>query len=86
VRAGHGFSSAIDAQVEDGLTWSFGPSIALPLFDYGRRRANLTIAQERENIAIAEYERTIRSSFREVADALAGRHYLAGHVTFFHEK
>ena len=62
---------------EDGLTWSFGPSITLPLFDFGRRRANLTVAEARENIAIADYERTIQNSFLEVADALAGRRYLA---------
>jgi outer membrane protein, multidrug efflux system len=65
---------------EDGLTWSFGPSISLPIFDYGRRRANLSVAQARENIAIADYERTIQNGFREVADALAGRRYLAERV------
>jgi outer membrane protein, multidrug efflux system len=65
---------------DDGLTWSFGPSITLPLFDFGRRRADLTIAQARQNIAIADYERTIQNSFREVADALAGRRYLAERV------
>lgn len=64
----------------DGITWSFGPSIDLPLFDYGRRRANLTVTQARENIAVANYERTIQASFREVADALAGRRYLAEQV------
>jgi multidrug efflux system outer membrane protein len=65
---------------DDGLTWSFGPSISLPLFDFGRRRANLTVAQARENAAVADYERTIQESFREVADALAGRRYLAEQV------
>jgi outer membrane protein, multidrug efflux system len=65
---------------EDGLTWSYGPSISLPIFDFGRRRANLTVAQARENIAIADYERTIQNSFREVADALAGRRYLSERV------
>ncbi|HVF16979.1 MAG TPA: efflux transporter outer membrane subunit [Steroidobacteraceae bacterium] len=65
---------------EDGLTWSYGPSISLPIFDFGGRRANLTVAQARENIAIADYERTIQNSFREVADALAGRRYLSERV------
>jgi len=65
---------------DDGLTWSFGPSITLPLFDFGRRRANLTVAQAREIVAVADYERTIQNSFREVADALAGRRYLAEQV------
>jgi multidrug efflux system outer membrane protein len=78
----YGYASAdLDDLVgRDGMTWSFGPSIDLPLFDFGRRRANLTVAQARENIAVANYERTIQASFREVADALAGRRYLAEQV------
>jgi outer membrane protein, multidrug efflux system len=65
---------------ERGLTWNFGPSINLPLFDYGRRSANLTVAQAREIAAVANYERTIQESFREVANALAGRQFLAEQV------
>lgn len=78
----YGYASAeLDDLVgRDGTSWSFGPSIDLPLFDFGRRRANLTVAQARENIAVANYERTIQASFREVADALAGRRYLAEQV------
>jgi multidrug efflux system outer membrane protein len=64
----------------DGLTWSFGPSIRLPIFDGGRNRANLTVAQARENIAVATYEKTVQQAFREVADALAGRTYYAEQI------
>src|SRR3546814_15520774 len=56
----------------EGLSWSFGPSISLPIFDWGARKGNLSVAEAREDIAIAEYERTIQGAFREVADALAG--------------
>jgi multidrug efflux system outer membrane protein len=65
---------------KDGRTWNFGPSITLPLFDFGRRSANLDVAHARENIAIANYERVIQGSFQEVANALAGRRYLAEQV------
>lgn len=61
-------------------TWNFGPSISLPLFDFGRRRGNLTVAEARENIAIASYERKIQAAFQEVSDALAGRRFLAAQV------
>src|SRR3546814_7586368 len=61
----------------EGLSWSFGPSISLPIFDWGARKGNLSVAEAREDIAIAEYERTIQGAFREVADALAGRRWLA---------
>src|SRR5690606_24660588 len=58
---------------DDSMTWSFGPSISLPIFDFGRNKGNLTVAEARENIAVATYERTVQGAFREVADALAGR-------------
>lgn len=54
-------------------TWSFMPQLVLPIFDAGRNRANLSLADVRKNIAIADYERTIQVAFREVADALAAR-------------
>src|SRR3546814_13670642 len=62
------------------MTWSFGPSISLPIFDFGRNKGNLTVAEARENIAIATYERAVQGAFREVADALAGRRYRAEQV------
>ncbi|MEH6500627.1 MAG: efflux transporter outer membrane subunit [Pseudoalteromonas distincta] len=71
------FSNLISSSNE---TWSIGPSITLPIFDFGRNRGNLTVAQARDNIAIAEYESTIQTAFNEVADALAGRRYLADQV------
>lgn len=64
----------------DGLNWNYGPSIDLPIFDWGRRRGNLSVAEAREDIAIASYERTIQVAFREVADTLAGRRLLAEQV------
>ena len=54
-------------------TWSFAPQIALPIFDMGTRRANVKIAQADRDIAVAEYEKTIQSAFREVSDSLALR-------------
>jgi multidrug efflux system outer membrane protein len=64
----------------DGLSWSFGPKISLPIFDWGRRKGNLTVAEAREDIAVADYERTVQQAFREVADTLAGRRWLSEQV------
>lgn len=61
----------------DGLNWSFGPSISIPLFDWGARRGNLNVAKARETIEVATYERTVQIAFREVSDALADRKFLA---------
>lgn len=77
-----GFASAEleDLVGSDGLTWSFGPRITLPIFNRGRLRGNLTVAEAREHIAVATYERVVQGAFREVADALAGRRHLAEQV------
>ncbi|WP_443083388.1 efflux transporter outer membrane subunit [Variovorax sp. PBL-E5] len=53
--------------------WSFAPQITLPIFDAGRNRAGLESARAGREIAVAQYEKTIQTAFREVADALAGR-------------
>ena len=44
-----------------------------PIFDAGRNEANLASSQAGRDIAVAQYEKTIQTAFREVADALAGR-------------
>ncbi|WP_420887323.1 efflux transporter outer membrane subunit [Burkholderia oklahomensis] len=53
--------------------WTFAPRLTLPIFAGGRNRANLDVADARKHIAVAEYEKTIQTAFREVADALAAR-------------
>ncbi|MBU3078730.1 efflux transporter outer membrane subunit [Sphingomonas quercus] len=55
------------------FTWSAGPSASLPIFDAGARRGDLEAARGRFNLALAQYQRTIQTAFREVADALARR-------------
>lgn len=51
--------------------WSFMPQITLPIFSGGRNRANLDLAGVRKEIAVADYEKSIQTAFREVSDALA---------------
>ena len=58
-------------------TWSFGPSISLPIFDGGARDAQLDAAKVQREIALATYEKTVQTAFCEVADALAVRATLA---------
>lgn len=60
--------------------WSFIPRVTLPIFEGGRNLANLGVAEARRNQAVADYERTIQAAFREVADALAERHWLAEQI------
>lgn len=51
--------------------WLFNPVLTLPLFDAGRTRANVDVAEARKIQAVANYEKTVQQAFREVADVLA---------------
>lgn len=54
-------------------TYNVAPSVTLPLFDAGRNKGNLDYAKASQQAAVATYEKTIQTAFREVADALAQR-------------
>ena len=43
----------------------------MPIFHGGEILGNLKLAKTNQQIALAQYEKAIQSSFREVADALA---------------
>ncbi|RYF84159.1 MAG: efflux transporter outer membrane subunit [Comamonadaceae bacterium] len=60
--------------------WAFAPVISLPIFDAGRNQANLDASRAQREIAVAQYEKSIQTGFREVADALAGRETLGEQV------
>lgn len=51
--------------------WQYQPQLQVPIFNAGIA-GGLDLAEARKNIAVAEYEKTIQTAFREVADALAG--------------
>lgn len=53
--------------------WSFVPQITMPIFAGGANVANLDLAHVQKNIQVAQYEKTIQTAFREVADSLAAR-------------
>lgn len=67
-------STSLDGLFDGGArTWSFLPSISIPIFDAGANQANLDLAQVRKRIQIANYEQAIQTAFAEVADALVQR-------------
>jgi multidrug efflux system outer membrane protein len=74
-------SSALNTLVgNDGMTWTYGPSLTAPIFNRGRLRGNVQVARAERRIALADYERAIQVAFQEVSNALAGRRYLAEQV------
>jgi outer membrane protein, multidrug efflux system len=50
--------------------WQFGPTVTVPIFNAGRNRSNLQLAEARQREALARYEQAIQQAFREVEDAL----------------
>lgn len=60
--------------------WQFLPSVSLPIFDTGRNIATLQVSEADKQIAVAQYEKTIQTAFREVADTLVQRKYIGEQV------
>ncbi|MDD2464044.1 MAG: efflux transporter outer membrane subunit [Desulfobulbus sp.] len=60
--------------------WTFASNLSLPIFDGGRNWSNLDLAEVRRDQAVAVYERSIQSAFRDVADALAAQKGLTRQV------
>ncbi len=54
-------------------TWTFAPAVSLPIFDASLGAANVRAAEVSRDSALAAYEKSIQTAFREVADALAQR-------------
>jgi outer membrane protein, multidrug efflux system len=73
--ASTGFASPAleDLFTGSARTWSFAPQISLPIFNGGSNQANLDAAKASKVAQVAQYEKTVQSAFREVADALAQR-------------
>lgn len=51
--------------------WTFTPQATVPIFEGGQLLANLSASHTNRAIALAQYEKTIQTGFREVSDALA---------------
>jgi len=56
--------------------WSVGPTIYLPLFDAGLRRAELAASEAAYLETVAHYRGTVLKAIQEVEDNLAGLHSL----------
>lgn len=74
-------SPALGSLFQGGqLAWGFTPQLIQPLFDNGRLESGLDLARARRSTAVAEYERSIQTAFREVADGLAAQATLSRQI------
>lgn len=55
------------------FSWSAGANAAYTIFQSGAGHANVRLSEAQRNAAVAAYQKTIQTAFREVADALARR-------------
>ncbi len=51
-------------------TWSIGPSLDLPIFDYGRRKAVVQLRELEEQQAAVNFQQTVLRAWQEVDDAI----------------
>lgn len=74
-----GLASTALADLFTGGAFNFtaGAGVSYAIFDAGGRRAQVAVSEARRDAALATYEDTIQTAFREVADALAEQGTLA---------
>jgi len=56
-----------------GFGWQVGANAAYTVFQAGAGHANVRLTEAQRNAALATYQRTVQTAFRDVADALARR-------------
>lgn len=66
-------SGDLDGLFDGTDTWTFAPSISVPIFAGGANLANLRATRTSRDIALAQYEGAIQTAFRDVSDELAVR-------------
>ena len=70
---GYRSSSLNDLLSSSTFGWSFGPTLSLPIFDAGARRANYEVSKIAQQQMLTAYEKAIQTAFHEVGDVLATR-------------
>jgi NodT family efflux transporter outer membrane factor (OMF) lipoprotein len=73
IGAGFGFQSVDGGSFAawGSRQWSIGPSLQLPIFDGGRRRATVTLRELQQQEAAVSYQQTVLRAWHEVDDALS---------------
>ena len=79
--AGYASTDLSDLFKSGAFVWAVGPSLDIPIFEWGTRRANVKISETDQQIALSDYEKSIQSAFREVNDALAVRQNIGDRLT-----
>jgi NodT family efflux transporter outer membrane factor (OMF) lipoprotein len=76
--AGFMGNSAVNWLTWPSRFWAVGPTFSETLFDAGRRKAGVAIAQANYDATVANYRQTVLTSFGQVEDNLAALRILEG--------
>jgi multidrug efflux system outer membrane protein len=58
------------ASLFSGTAWNFSAPLTQPIFNAGRLRSNVKLAEAQQQQALLTYQQTIQQAFRQVSDAL----------------
>ena len=70
---GLGSSQLGDLFKSGSRSWSLGGVINIPIFDWGKNKANIEAVKIAQEKTVVAYEAAVQGAFRDVADALAAR-------------
>lgn len=69
-RLGYDSDNADNLTEWSSRSWSVGPSLHLPLFDRGRRKATVVLRETDQQQAAVDYHHTVLKAWQEIDDAL----------------
>ena len=66
--------------------WSFGPSLSVPIFDFGRIKQRVAISETDLQSSLISYEQSVKKAYKEVYDALAKQNLAQSRLSFQEEE
>ena len=66
--------------------WSLGPSLSVPIFDFGRIKQRVAISETDLQSSLVSYEQTVKKAYKEVHDALSKENLAKNRLTYQEEE
>lgn len=66
--------------------WSFGPTLSVPIFDFGRIKQRVSISETDLQSSLVSYEQSVKKAYKEVHDALAKENLAKSRLSFQEEE
>jgi len=80
-------SESLDNILKSSATkWSFGPSLSVPIFDFGRIKQRVAISETDLQSSLISYEQSVKKAYKEVHDALARTQSAQNRIAFSQEE